>query len=363
MSSNSTKSPKKFSKEIYPRHKHFANRLKQTLAVLFSLWTLIVAPFCIISILLLFGFYTLLWPFAGLYLVWYLYDIKQPCRGSRPSEYVKNWHIWRHIVDYFPIEIHKTAEIPPTQNYIFSAHPHGILGSSSMLLFSSNAHNTQKLFPGINLHGATLGVNFWFPIRREFFMALGIISCNPESISYVLSRPKMGNAVGIVPGGAAESLESFPNVHRIILKNRKGFVRLAIKHGASLVPVYHFGESSLFRQISTKEFSLARKFQNLVKRWTSVAFPFAYGQNFLASFLPVDYIHKLPRMLTIGLLPFRNKVVTVVGAPIPVKKNENPSEDLVDEVHAEYCLRLREMFNQYKTKLAGLPTDAELQFL
>jgi len=42
-----------------------------------------------------------------------------------------------------------------------------------MLLFSSNAHNTQKLFPGINLHGATLGVNFWFPIRREFFMALG----------------------------------------------------------------------------------------------------------------------------------------------------------------------------------------------
>ncbi|CAK5087613.1 unnamed protein product [Meloidogyne enterolobii] len=343
MSSNSTKSPKKFSKEIYPRHKHFANRLKQTLAVLFSLWTLIVAPFCIISILLLFGFYTLLWPFAGLYLVWYLYDIKQPCRGSRPREYVKNWQIWRHIVDYFPIEIHKTAEIPPTQNYIFSAHPHGILGSSSMLLFSSNAHNTQKLFPGIDLHG--------------------IISCNPESISYVLSRPKMGNAVGIVPGGAAESLESFPNVHRIILKNRKGFVRLAIKNGASLVPVYHFGESSLFRQISTKEFSLARKFQNLVKRWTSVAFPFAYGQNFLASFLPVDYIHKLPRLLTIGLLPFRNKVVTVVGAPIPVKKNENPSEDLVDKVHAEYCLRLREMFNQYKTKLAGLPTDAELQFL
>lgn len=353
----------KSPKGINPCHKHFSNRLKQTLAVLFALWTLIVAPFCILSVLLLFGFYTLLWPFAGLYLVWYIYDYKQACRGSRPSEYVQNWPLWRYMADYFPVEIHKTAEIPPTNNYIFSAHPHGILGSSSMLLFSSNSHNTQKLFPGIKLHGATLGVNFWFPIRRELFMALGIISCNPESISYVLSRTEKGNAVGIVPGGAAESLESHPTIHRLILKNRKGFVRLAIKHGAFLVPVYHFGETSLFRQISTKEFSLARKFQNIIKRWTSVAFPFAYGQNFLASFLPVNYIHKLPRLFTIGLLPFRHKVITVVGAPIPIKKNENPSDDLVDSVHAEYCLRLREMFNQYKTQLGGLPKDAELQFL
>uniref|UniRef100_A0A1I8BX40 Acyltransferase n=1 Tax=Meloidogyne hapla TaxID=6305 RepID=A0A1I8BX40_MELHA len=353
----------KSPKGINPCHKHFSNRLKQTLAVLFALWTLIVAPFCILSVLLLFGFYTLLWldliftigydednkyinlsirPFAGLYLVWYIYDYKQACRGSRPSEYVQNWPLWRYMADYFPVEIHKTAEIPPTNNYIFSAHPHGILGSSSMLLFSSNSHNTQKLFPGIKLHGATLGVNFWFPIRRELFMALGgfilwikkqilkiflnhtgIISCNPESISYVLSRTEKGNAVGIVPGGAAESLESHPTIHRLILKNRK----------------------------------------NIIKRWTSVAFPFAYGQNFLASFLPVNYIHKLPRLFTIGLLPFRHKVITVVGAPIPIKKNENPSDDLVDSVHAEYCLRLREMFNQYKTQLGGLPKDAELQFL
>jgi hypothetical protein len=42
-----------------------------------------------------------------------------------------------------------------------------------MLLFSCNAHNTQKMFPGIKLYGATLGVNFWFPLRRELFTALG----------------------------------------------------------------------------------------------------------------------------------------------------------------------------------------------
>ncbi|KAF7630817.1 hypothetical protein Mgra_00008917 [Meloidogyne graminicola] len=354
---------KKNDKIYPPSHKYFSNRIKQTLSVHFCLWTLIVSPFCFISILLLFGFYTILWPFASLYLIWFIYDHKNPRRGSRPSEFVKNWNIWRLMAEYFPVELHKTAEIPPTENYIFCAHPHGILGSSSMLLFSTNANNIQKLFPGINIYGATLDVNFWFPIRREFFMALGIISCNQESISYVLSRPEKGNAVGIVPGGAAESLESYPYVHRLILKNRKGFVRLAIKNGASLVPVYHFGETNLFQQISTKEFTLARKFQNFVKRWTSVAFPFIYGQNFIASFLPDNYIHKLPRFFTIGLLPFRHRVVTVVGAPIPVKKDDNPSEELVDAVHAEYCLKLREMFNEYKSTFGGLSKDDELQFL
>lgn len=71
-----------------------------------------------------------------------------------------------------------------------------------------------------------LGEAFW---KKIYINHTGIISCNPESISYVLSRPEMGNAVGIVPGGAAESLESFPNVHRIILKNRKVRIFFYIK--------------------------------------------------------------------------------------------------------------------------------------
>ena len=49
----------------------------------------------------------------------------------------------------------------------------------------------------------------------------GIISCSPESIEYVLSQPDKGNAVGIVPGGAAEALESIPGKHRLILTHRK----------------------------------------------------------------------------------------------------------------------------------------------
>ena len=52
-----------------------------------------------------------------------------------------------------------------------------------------------------------------------------------------------------------------------------------------------------------------------------------------------------------------------VGAPIPVKKIEEPSQEQIDAVHAEYCARLRELFNEHKVKLGGLPESAELEFL
>jgi hypothetical protein len=34
---------------------------------------------------------------------------------------------------------------------------------------------------------------------------------------------------------------------RIQIQDRKGFVRIAVESGTPLVPVYHFGNSKLFR--------------------------------------------------------------------------------------------------------------------
>jgi hypothetical protein len=50
-----------------------------------------------------------------------------------------------------------------------------------------------------------------------------------DGLNYVLSRP--GNAVALIVGGASESLDSRPGTYKIILKRRKGFVRLALIHG------------------------------------------------------------------------------------------------------------------------------------
>lgn len=49
---------------------------------------------------------------------------------------------------------------------------------------------------------------------------------------YLLDKDKkVGKALVLVVGGAQESLLCRPGSYKIILKNRKGFVRIAIKTG------------------------------------------------------------------------------------------------------------------------------------
>lgn len=47
----------------------------------------------------------------------------------------------------------------------------------------------------------------------------------------------------IVVGGAAEALYAFPGKYDLVLKKRLGFIRVAIRNGACLVPVISFGEN------------------------------------------------------------------------------------------------------------------------
>lgn len=59
----------------------------------------------------------------------------------------------------------------------------------------------------------------------------GICPVNRDTIDYLLSKNGSGNAIIIVVGGAAESLSSMPGKNAVTLRNRKGFVKLALRHG------------------------------------------------------------------------------------------------------------------------------------
>ena len=52
-----------------------------------------------------------------------------------------------------------------------------------------------------------------------------------ESIEWITTKQGKGNAAIIVVGGAEEALEAHPNNYRLTLKNRKGFIRMALKTG------------------------------------------------------------------------------------------------------------------------------------
>jgi hypothetical protein len=89
--------------------------------------------------------------------------------------------------DFFPISLHKTAELNPDDRYIFGYHPHGIIGFGAISCFATEAHNFRKLFPGIDVYLVTLPVNFRIPFLREIYLMLGLLDASKETFKTILT--------------------------------------------------------------------------------------------------------------------------------------------------------------------------------
>ena len=68
-----------------------------------------------------------------------------------------------------------------------------------------------------------------------------------------------GSCLTIVVGGAAESLSARPGTADLVLKRRLGFIKLAIREGADLVPVFSFGENDVRDRLSSSRTSAPLK--------------------------------------------------------------------------------------------------------
>nr|XP_056715907.1 diacylglycerol O-acyltransferase 2-like [Euleptes europaea] len=293
--------------------------------------------------------FTSFWPIPALYVTWLIFDWGTPEKGGRSSSWVRNWLIWNHFRDYFPIQLVKTHNLLPSHNYIVGIHPHGILCVGAFCNFVTRSTGFCEKFPGIKPSLAVLAGNFRLPVFREYLMSGGMCPVTRQAIGHLLSKNGTGNAVAIAVGGAAESLTSRPGLITLILKNRKGFVRMALQHGAHLVPAFSFGENHLFQQVVFEEGTRMKSFQDRFQKLLGFAPCFFYGRGFTS-------VHSR------GFLPFPRPVTTVIGEPVTVPKIERPSCETVDAYHAMYVKALLKLFNDQKVKY-GLSETDELQIL
>lgn len=176
-----------------------------------------------------------LWPVITIYLIWMWFDDAHES-GGRRVQYVRRLSIFKRFAEYFPISVIKTAELPADRPYIFGYHPHGIIGMGAVATFGTEAVDFSESFPGITPRLLTLSSNFKLPIYRDFLLAMGICSVSKRSCERAL-RKGSGSSITIVVGGAAESLNAHPGTADLVLKRRLGFIKIAIRNGADLVPV------------------------------------------------------------------------------------------------------------------------------
>ncbi|KAI2777349.1 DAGAT-domain-containing protein [Daldinia loculata] len=284
------------------------------------------------------------WPLLLVYLL-HVLSSKAATDGSLRyrSEWFRKSYMWHLFADYFPAKLHKTHDLPPTRKYIFGYHPHGIISHGAMAAFGTEALGFSKKFPGITNSVLTLDSNFRIPLYREYILALGLRSVSKESIVNILTKggpngEGMGRAVTIVIGGARESLEAQPGQMRLILKERKGFVRIAVRTGADLVPVLAFGENNLYDQLHPKEHPLVHKLQMFVLKVWKFTLPFLHGRGIF------NY--------DVGLMPYRRPLNVVVGAPIKVTQSAVVDQAEVDRLHDQYITELEKLWDQYKDRFA-----------
>merc|ERR1719183_1419421 len=116
-------------------------------------------------------------------------------------------------------------------------------------------------------------MNFRMPFLREIVSRMGCIPASAGSIHHAL---KPGNVVILVVGGAAEALDTKPGQYVLTLARRKGFYRLALQHGADLVPSFGFGENDIFETMEPRSFF--RMLQLRAYKMMSFSMPIFYGR-------------------------------------------------------------------------------------
>ncbi|OWZ10774.1 Diacylglycerol acyltransferase [Phytophthora megakarya] len=227
----------------------------------------------------------------------------------------------RHLSPAAAIKAVEENDITPyveagTKN-LFGFHPHGVLTCG--FSFNGAYHMGFERSACRWLSAENL---FWFPLIRDILNWMEYSSCARANMLKFMRRDQN---VSIIPGGFEEATLFQRGKHRLYLKKRFGFIKIALQHGYNVHPVYTFGEE-----------------------YTYHAFPYLQSLRLQLNKL------RIPGTLFFGqatcfYLP-RNDLdlITVVGKPLRFPRIEHPTKEDVQKYQARYIEALKDLFDAYK---------------
>jgi hypothetical protein len=168
-----------------------------------------------------------------------------PLHGERYWPAFARLPLWKWYVQRV-LNVHLHAEcgiLDSSQKYIFAAHPHGILAWQHYATFTDGCDFLSKVAAGLERRDLVASALLWCPFIRDFALWLGCVDASPSVAERQL---RLGRSLLIFTGGEHEQVLTEPYCQRIVLRKRKGFLRLALRHGAHILPVYAFGENELY---------------------------------------------------------------------------------------------------------------------
>lgn len=239
--------------------------------------------------------------------------------------------IFKCILDYFEFEsIFETTDDSLLEyldklkkegrgGIILAAQPHGVLSFGGICAGSAADSRFDKLVT------AAAGAVLATPIVKHVVGVFGLIDASAKSLRSHLSKGGVEGSCVLYTGGIAELFRCSDTQEQLILKKRKGFIKLALQTGADVVPLYFFGNTSVL-SVLTHPFleSISRKYQ--------VSLTLFWG------------VWGLP-------IPRPHKILYVRGPPLGLPHIPTPTDEDIDKWHAKYVSEVERIFNKYKTSI------------
>jgi 1-acyl-sn-glycerol-3-phosphate acyltransferase len=227
------------------------------------------------------------------------------------------FHTWRL---YFQFRVYKECDMPQSKKILFTSFPHGLFPIAIPMMSGI----CKKIFPELDkpVPIAAVAENmFKIPIVAPLLTWFG---CVPAKAEYIREAIQKETCI-LLPDGIAGVFVSNPEEEILYISKRKGFIRIAIEEGATLVPMYCFGHTQLFTKFPHHESWIA----NLSRR-IRFSIVFFVGHSLLPP------------------LPRRVPLLVVVGRPFKVEQCDKPSEELIEHTLGAYIQEIHALFERNK---------------
>lgn len=220
---------------------------------------------------------------------------------------------------WFRPVIHGIERIPPGAALYVGNHNAGMLTPDSYVfgIAALRGHGVEAVPYGL-MHQVPIR----WPIVHQLFVPMGAVRAHPDN---GLRALREGHKVLVYPGGDIDAMRSWSDRHRVIFGPRRGYIRLALRAGAPIVPVVTAGAHETYLVLSdgrriAERLGTDRLFR--VKRW-----PVALSLPWGLTIGPTPPHFPWPSRMVMEVLP-------------PVRFDRAGEEAAADASYVEQCHEL-----------------------
>mmetsp|Transcript_15825 Transcript_15825/g.36297 ORF Transcript_15825/g.36297 Transcript_15825/m.36297 type:complete len:382 (+) Transcript_15825:254-1399(+) len=249
-------------------------------------------------------------------------------QAFKPSS-IQSWlaiQVCKYFSFRFIVEERPANPDPNDENYhpsVMVAPPHGVFPYGNILSLLGFPALFGQTFRGLASSAALRP-----PIFKQVLRAIGVIDASRNVARKTLDSKE---SIGISTGGVAEIFLTNEENECVLLKERIGLIKLAIRTGSDITPCYLFGNTKLLNCWSGEGIPGAQFILEKISRKLGFALILIYGRFFLP-------------------IPFRKPILAVMGKPIHTHhiKKEDPTSEEIFMIQGELLKEMERIFESYK---------------